>query len=379
MKRTLVWLLLFAVLFSGCTLIQNISAQTTEPPTVPTLPGPETSEPAATEPAPETTEPIPETGEPVPETTEPIPETTEQDVGLAGTVLELSEGLSASWEEPEVELTVRVAKTDLTGAPVGRTCNLLVYRDGELLRAFCSIRVVPGTERSLKVSFPFTRYMSDTAELSAVLYYGRETVSASTTVALVNEPDEVYAARTGDPKPYSIDVIRSQNVVVVYGKDSAGEYTMPVKIFVCSTGRATPVGTYSIGDKHVWGGLFGGVYGQYASRITGNILFHSVPYYSMRKDRLETEEYNKLGTKASMGCIRMPVSDCKWIFDYCPYGTRVRIYDQEELAFEKPEPIYIDPEDPRAGWDPTDPDPENPWLIEEPEPEPDKRHLTVEG
>ena len=27
--------------------------------------------------------------------------------------------------------------------------------------------------------------------------------------------------------------------------------------------------------------------------------------------------------------------------------------------------IVIDPEDPRAGWDPTDPDPENPWLAED--------------
>ena len=358
MKKILAGLLLTLTLFSGCSLIQDTSAQTTEPHTAATLPiatEPGTEAPAPTEPG---------TEAPIPETTELVPETTEADVGLAGTVLELSDGLTATPESPEVELTVRIAQTDLTGAPEGRLCNLLVYRDGTLLRAFCSVQAVPGLERRLTVRFPFTRYMPQTAELSAVLYYGRETVSASTEVLLENLPDEVYAAQTDDPLPYSIDVIRNHNAVAVYGRDAAGEYTMPVKYFVCSTGGATPLGTYSIGDKHVWGGLFGGVYGQYVSRITGNILFHSVSYYATRKERLETQEYNKLGTKASMGCVRLPVSDCKWIYDNCPSGTRVRIFEQEELPFEKPEPIYIDPEDPRAGWDPTDPDEANPWRTE---------------
>ena len=373
MRKTIVCLLLAALLLSGCSLIQSTSALTTEPhpaATLPTAPESELPVSESAESLPVTTEPVPETTEPVPETTEPVPETTEPDVGLAGTVLELSRDLRVSPEEPQTELVISIPETDLTGAPEGRLCDLLVYRDGVLQRAFCSVTVVPGTERRLPLSWTFTRYMPETAELSVTLRYGQEKIYASTEVTLENLPDEVYAAESGDKRPYSIDVIRNHNVVAVYGKDGAGEYTMPVKVFVCSTGGATPLGTYSIGDKHVWGGLFGGVYGQYVSRITGNILFHSVPYYGIRKDLLETAEYNKLGTKASMGCVRLPVRDCKWIYDNCPYGTRVRIYEKEELDFEKPVPVYIDPEDPRAGWDPTDPDPANPWL-EEPEVEPD--------
>ena len=98
-----------------------------------------------------------------------------------------------------------------------------------------------------------------------------------------------------------------------------------------------------------------------ALAITGNILFHSVPYYSRSKGNLETAEYNKLGTKASMGCIRLAVKDAKWIYDFCPVGSPIHIYDVSELPVEKPTPIHIDPSDPRAGWDPTDPDPNNPW------------------
>lgn len=38
-------------------------------------------------------------------------------------------------------------------------------------------------------------------------------------------------------KPYKIMVNRAANCVTVYGKDAAGEYTVPVRAFVCSCGR----------------------------------------------------------------------------------------------------------------------------------------------
>ncbi len=68
----------------------------------------------------------------------------------------------------------------------------------------------------------------------------------------------------------------------------------------------------------------------------------------------------KLGTAASLGCVRLPVRDAKWIFDYCPVGTPVHIYDLDELPVERPTSIHLDPTDPRSGWDPTDPDENNP-------------------
>ena len=62
-------------------------------------------------------------------------------------------------------------------------------------------------------------------------------------------------------------------------------------------------------------------------RIVGNILFHSVPYTQTSKDALEFEEYNKLGTAASMGCIRLSVEDAKWIYDHVKEGMQVWIHD----------------------------------------------------
>ncbi len=166
-------------------------------------------------------------------------------------------------------------------------------------------------------------------------------------------------------KPYYIEVIRNQNVVVVYGLDSNNYYSRIVKVFVASVGKSsspTPTGTYKTTRGNRWGGLFGGVYGQYTTRIVGNILFHSVPYYSASPDNLEWEEYNKLGTGASLGCIRLRVSDVKWIFDNCPNGTTVKIYDGNLPAgVSKPSAQKISGSSPNRGWDPTDPSPNNPW------------------
>ena len=165
-------------------------------------------------------------------------------------------------------------------------------------------------------------------------------------------------------KPYYIEVIRNQNVVIVYGLDENKEYTKIVKVFVASVGRngKTPTGTYKTTRGQVWGALIGGVYGQYSTRIVGSILFHSVPYYSTNKGDLEWEEYNKLGTAASAGCVRMTVRDVKWIFDNVSSGTTVRIYDGSlPKGVTKPSAPKIPTNSPNKGWDPTDPDPKNPW------------------
>ena len=163
--------------------------------------------------------------------------------------------------------------------------------------------------------------------------------------------------------PYYIRINRKQNTLTVYTTDSEGNPKTPIKAMVCSTGRATPLGAYQTYYKQRWNGLFGNVYGQYATGIVGDILFHSVPYYSINKGDLEYEEYNKLGTAASLGCVRLCVRDVKWVYDYCNVGTTVEFYDDEDDPgpLGKPEPITIDLEDERRGWDPTDPDPDNPW------------------
>lgn len=178
------------------------------------------------------------------------------------------------------------------------------------------------------------------------------------------ESTQTNETEQGDEFPYLLKINRQQNVVTAYTKDETGEYIIPVRAILCSTGlyNATPRGTFHLSSKYTWRQLHGGVYGQYASRITGGVLFHSVPYASKNKSTLYWEKYNKLGQQASMGCVRLTVEDAKWIYDNCPSGTTVEVYDSEDPGpLGKPETLKLDKDNANRGWDPTDPDEKNPW------------------
>lgn len=178
-------------------------------------------------------------------------------------------------------------------------------------------------------------------------------------LGLLPEPVEAVSSST-----YYIKINRQQNCVTVYEKDKNGNYTVPVRAMVCSTGanQATPLGRFRIGGKYRWHELNGPVYGQYCSRITGHVLFHSVYYSTTDPSTLNYNAYNRLGNAASHGCVRLTVADAKWIYDNCPSGTVVEIYDSSNPGpLGKPEPIRIDSSSRYRGWDPTDPDEKNPW------------------
>lgn len=157
---------------------------------------------------------------------------------------------------------------------------------------------------------------------------------------------------------YLIKVNKQQNCITIYEKDEKGKYTIPTKAMVCSTGTNTPLGTYNTMVKYRWKILLDNVWGQYSTRITGSILFHSVWYYKQDPSTLSAVQYNKLGTTCSHGCIRLTVEDAKWIYDNCPVGTTVVIYnDKNPGPLGKPKAQKLAA---GTGWDPTDPDPKNP-------------------
>lgn len=161
---------------------------------------------------------------------------------------------------------------------------------------------------------------------------------------------------------YYIKVNNQANVVTIYEKNSDGDLT-PIKAMTCSTGTATPEsGVYSVQNKWEWGYLFGNVWGHYTTKIVGNILFHSVPYLDADPSTLEYWEYDKLGTSASMGCVRLCVADAAWIFYNMPYGTPVEFYSSADPGpLGKPGTRTISDNVECRGWDPTDPDENNPW------------------
>lgn len=166
--------------------------------------------------------------------------------------------------------------------------------------------------------------------------------------------------------PYLIKVNKALNCVTIYEKDSKGNYTVPIKSMICSVGLATPSGTYKTPAKYRWKLLINDVWGQYSTRIVNGILFHSAWYYKQDPSTLSANEYNKLGTTCSHGCIRLTVADAKWIYDNCPIGTTVTIYSDSKNPgpLGKPQAIKLPA---GTGWDPTDvTNPNNPFNNKKP-------------
>lgn len=178
-----------------------------------------------------------------------------------------------------------------------------------------------------------------------------------------NQTDEEQEQQEID-YPYYIKINYQANVLNIYTKDENGEYTVPYKAMLCSTGKATPrSGVYSIIYKYRWLEMIGGVYAQYCNQVVGNILIHSVPYSTVYDNgSLQYWSYDKLGQSVSAGCIRLTAGNAKWIFDNCINGTPVEFYASEDPGpLGKPEEMKISSYTQYRNWDPTDPAEGNPW------------------
>jgi hypothetical protein len=140
---------------------------------------------------------------------------------------------------------------------------------------------------------------------------------------------------------YKVEVNRITCTATVYTNETeGGEFNIPVVCFRVSVGNPitnTLLGTYKMTRADRWQILMGPSYGQYGTHVVNGIYFHSVASAEANDHNLSATEYNRLGTPASHGCIRMCVSDAKWIWENCN-GSYVTIYDDASSAgpFDKP-------------------------------------------
>lgn len=181
------------------------------------------------------------------------------------------------------------------------------------------------------------------------------------------ETDPVYYSEDPYFTGYSIYVNLAYCCITVYECYSDGS-AYPIRAMICSRGRddghQTPEGVFYTSDKYPWGYMADGSWAAYVTRFNGDILFHAVPSWDAAPGNMEIGEYNKLGGPASLGCIRLTVADAAWIYYNMPWGTQVVVYTD----WDSPGPwgvpgAYKIPDDiPQVNqWDPTDPDPGNPW------------------
>ena len=153
---------------------------------------------------------------------------------------------------------------------------------------------------------------------------------------LFNTADVVDASATPRPTPvptpipYAITVDVRNQVPTVYGRDDKGEYTIPVRQMVCSTGtKATPsdVGEWTLSGRRARWCYFPAwsSHAQYWTKINDSIAFHSVVYNAVDYDAMSVKSYNMLGSRASHGCVRLLVSDARWIYENIGKGVVVTI------------------------------------------------------
>ena len=96
------------------------------------------------------------------------------------------------------------------------------------------------------------------------------------------------------------------------------------KIFTATTGKPstpTKIGTFEVGIKGLYFNTGSRGRCWYFTQFSRNYLFHSVIY-----DRSRTPSRildGQLGTHASHGCVRLQISNAKWIYDNIPRHTKV--------------------------------------------------------
>ncbi len=159
----------------------------------------------------------------------------------------------------------------------------------------------------------------------------------------------------GATGPFLIKVNKQMNCTTVYVADGANGFIIPLKSFLCSTGSDTPIGTFHSPEKIRWNLMIHDVYCQYLTRLNAgyHILLHSGVYNARNPFSLQPQTYNFMGIARSAGCIRFIAKDCKWIYDNCPIGTTIQVYNSPVPGpYERPcIPQVISSS---QTWDPTD-------------------------
>ena len=172
---------------------------------------------------------------------------------------------------------------------------------------------------------------------------------------IFNDPRLVMPDQTPKPSPtpvpvpFAITVDVKNQIVSVYARDEEGNYTVPVRQMLCSSGKKgtpSPVGDWVLNGRKANWCYFPkwGDYARYWTRINSKVAFHSPIYSETSLKAMKEASYKALGNRASHGCIRLSVPDAKWIYDNVGAGTVVSIREdlpkdeelKEALLAEKP-------------------------------------------
>lgn len=138
----------------------------------------------------------------------------------------------------------------------------------------------------------------------------------------VNEiiKDELNSKEMNSDTNYYIAVSKSQREVYIYHKEINS--WVIIKTFSCSVGAPespTIEGNFNSGLKGKELRI-NETYVKYFTQISGDYLFHSIPYNEIGEPIDEV-----LGEAVSHGCVRLSLEDAKYIYDTIPARTGIKI------------------------------------------------------
>ena len=160
----------------------------------------------------------------------------------------------------------------------------------------------------------------------------------------------------GNPGDFIIKLNKDMKTLTIYTKDGDNGYIIPYKVFLVTIGPDTPIGTFKTYAKYRWKFMHDNIYCQYLCRFKDGFLLHSVIYMDQPDSyHMDAGSYNYLGKIYSDGCVRMRSGDAAWIYNNCPTGTQITIYNDEWVTgpFDRPAIEQAIPM--TQNYDPTDP------------------------
>lgn len=169
--------------------------------------------------------------------------------------------------------------------------------------------------------------------------FGNASTSSKTPVTATKPTTSTTTTTTPKAtlKSYRIDIDLTNQVATVYGiySDKSAKVLMSEFVSTARKGKTTPTGNFKIQGasggrkaKYRTCKLSGGkTYAEYACRFKGAKMMHGVPWKTRNtKGYVYKGEFNKLGSVASGGCVRMPIKMARYIYEHCPVGTPVHVF-----------------------------------------------------
>lgn len=205
--------------------------------------------------------------------------------------------------------------------------NILAYCDELASKDYYSKAISILTESdTLSSNDPDVKNkISELKSMQQAYYDKNSSIAEATSNALTSTitPSNINKLNITSNTSYLINVNLDNQKTYIY-KRKDGNWNL-IKTCPCSTGISgedTPCGSFNVQEKGDW--FFSEKFkqgGKYWTQITGDILFHSVPF---AKDKKTILDYT-LNKPASHGCIRLSVDDAKWIYSNVPRGSKILI------------------------------------------------------